>query len=401
MEAERSTVSNYGNLGLDEHRAWDNPIADHISEKENPTLDDKKGLTAPRVRHIERVLKQTPDNVEWESWDDFHDNWIECGNPANTDKRLTAKHGEDFYNQMREEVGKVYAQDSLRIVREFLRECMKRGIVDANPAAYVIDNLDNAEAEKNYPEITVNQLGSFIKWIPDPYYRAVCTTLPKWGLRKGENLNIDLPFLHLDSPAYREYLREREIKLHEEVVDYPDSVYIPTTPTTGEEFRGEVRDTGNKGDPQKKGGKLLPVDYETKHALLDYLAIRENTGYPYPLWVAKHGDRPKGPRWNYKINRRLMKEYGLEVEYIEDKDKNLDIHFFRHFFTTNMQDGEGTHNGGLSWHMVQILRGDVGGQRSQNGDGTGSSLHSTYTHDWGNQIRNPYLNNIYQFGIYD
>lgn len=396
---------NYGNLGLDDHRKWTDPIEDFIEEKRNPSLNDKEPLTEPRIRHIRRVLKETPAGVSWKAWDELHSDWIECGDPSNTEKSLTARHGEDFYNQMREEVGKVYAQDSLRIVAEFLGECMKRGIVDANPAAYVLDNIDNAESKKDYPEKTVAELGAFIKWIPDPYYRAACTVLAKWGLRKGEALNIDLPFLHLDHPAYFEYLHERGIELHEEVVDYPDSIFIPTEPTTGKEFRGEIRDTGNKGNPNKKGGKLLPVDYETKHAILDYLAIRENTGYPYPLWVGKHGNRPKGPRWNYKINKDLMKDFGFATDYIEDPEKNMDIHYFRHFFTTNMQEGQGTHDADLSWHMVQILRGDIGGQRSGQGtDGNGggsSNLHTTYTHDWGNQIREPYLRNIYQFGIYD
>jgi len=394
-------MTRYGNLDIEDQRKWTDPVNDFIEEKRDPPLEDKDRLTEPRIRHIQRVLKETPEGVEWEAWEELHEDWIECGDPSNSEKNLTANHGEEFYNQMREEVGKVYAQDSLRIVAEFLGECMKRGIIDANPAAYVLDNIDNAQSEKNYPEKTVAELGSFIKWILDPYYRAICTTLAKWGVRKGEAINIDLPFLHLDSPIYEEYLEERGIELHEEVKDHPDSIYIPTEPTTGKEFRGEIRDTGNKGDPNKKGGKLLPVDYETKHAILDYLAIRENTGYPYPLWVGKHGDRPKGPRWNYKINRDLMKEFGFAVKYIEDNGKNLDIHYFRHFFTTNMQEGEGTHDAELSWHMVQILRGDVGGQKNKNGSTGNSSLHSTYTHDWGNQIREPYLNNIYQFGIYD
>lgn len=172
---------------------------------------------------------------------------------------------------------------------------MKRGIIDANPATYVLDNIDPAQSKKNYPEKTVAELSTFIKWIPDLYYRAACTVLAKWGIRKGEALTIDLQFLHLDHPIYEEYLQERGIELHEEVVDYPDSIFIPTEPTTGEEFRGEVRDTGNKGDPNKKGGKLLPVVYETKHAILDYLEIRENTGYPYPCGLENTVIDPKGP----------------------------------------------------------------------------------------------------------
>lgn len=89
------------------------------------------------------------------------------------------------------------------------------------------------------------------------------------------------------------------------------------------------------------------------------------------------------------------------VEYIEDSEKNIDIHYFRHFFTTNMQEGEGTHSADLSWNMVQILYEDVGAQEPDGENNGSNSLHSTYTHDWGNQIRELYLNNIYRFGIYD
>lgn len=393
----------YGNLGMTPDEEWNNPCDEFLEIKKDPELGDEDGVSPARLRDLEMVIKTGPaeEYGSWESWDQFVPDWKERGDP-DSDEELTTKDGIEYYKHLRDAGLSKYTilETHMSIVQHFLDECMKRGIVDANPAAYVMDNIDNPGTEKDYPEITVKELRNFLKWVPDPQRRAGYVTMGKLATRVGETLNIDLPYLHLDHPIYYDYIETREIELHEDVKDYPDSVLIPSEPTAGEEFRGEVRKVGNK--TQK--GKRLPVDRETKRVILDWLVMRPNTGYPYPLFYSdKEYTRPRSQYWLRSL-KRYLREYDLAVEYVEDDGKNMDLHFFRHFFSTNMQDGKGTYDGAnWSWAKVQIIRGDIGGGfGNNNGDnGSSSNLQKTYTHDWGDLIREPYLRDIYNFGIYD
>jgi len=107
-----------------------------------------------------------------------------------------------------------------------------------------------------------------------------------------------------------------------------------------------------------------------------------------------------------------MREHGLAVDYVTDTDdeddneseKNMDNHYFRHLFSTNMQDEMGTYDDAeWSWSKVKIIRGDLtdSGKDGNNGQSvSGDGLQDTYTHDWGNLIREPYLRDIYNFGLY-
>lgn len=389
----------YGNLGMTPDEKWDSPCDDFLKMKEDPELGDEGGVSSDRFRDLEMVIKTGPEHGQWEPWDQFVPDWQERGNP-DSDKNLTTKDGVEYYHHLSDAGLTTYTilENHMSIVQHFLDECMKRGIVDANPAAYVMDNIENPGTEKNYPELTVAELGNFLKWVPDPQRRAGYVLMGKIAIRVGETTNIDLPYLHLDHPIYYDYLETRGIELHEDVKDYPDSVLIPSEPTADEEFRGEVRTSGNKTEEAKR----LPLDRETKRVILDWLVMRPNTGYPYPLFYSEKKDcRPTGQYWLRSL-KRYLREYGLAVDYVDDDEKNMDLHFFRHFFSTNMQDGKGTYEGAnWSWARVQIIRGDLGGGL-ENGNGNASSngLQQTYTHDWGDLIREPYLEDIYNFGIY-
>jgi integrase len=60
--------------------------------------------------------------------------------------------------------------------------------------------------------------------------------------------------------------------------------------------------------------------------------------------------------------------------------ENVTPHYFRHFFTTHLRDRTGDRG------VVKYLRGDVA-----------SDIIDTYTHNWGDQVRQTYLENIYTF----
>jgi integrase len=59
-------------------------------------------------------------------------------------------------------------------------------------------------------------------------------------------------------------------------------------------------------------------------------------------------------------------------------DENVTPHYFRHFFTTHMRDRTGDRG------IVKYLRGDVAGD-----------IIDTYTHNWGNRVRETYEQHVY------
>jgi integrase/recombinase XerC len=391
----------WGNLGQSKKEEWDNPCEDFLAMKKDPELEDEEGVTEKRLEAMKRAIVDSPEEVEWQAWDEYVSDWQDRGDPDSSGQ-LTGQDGVGFYNQMREAglAKSTIYQGYLPIVQEFLAECMKRNVCDANPVAFVLDQTSPPNTDKDYPEITVNELGGFLRWLGDPQHRAAYTTMSKIATRSGETVNIDLPHLYLDHPIYLDYLDHRGIDLYEVVADKPDSVYIPSEPTVDEKYRGEIRTSGNK----TAEGKLLPIDRELKRVLLDWISVRPDVGYPYPLFVGEQGSRLDGTHLLHKLKQEL-KEYGLTIEHVEDDDKNMDLHYFRHFFSTNMQDSQGTYEGAeWPWAKVKIIRGDKG--TTANGDNNGSNgrggddLHNTYTHNWGDLIRDPYLRDIYNFGLY-
>lgn len=396
---------NLGNLDReDDIEQWDNPCEDYYNYKVNPPLDDKDGVGEDRAEQIRKSIigireDGTEYNIDWDAWDQFYPDWESIGNP-DTDGQFSTNHGVEYYNHLREHLAKstVYGK-VLPIVQEFLDECLQRNIIDGNPVAYILKEAEPPDTDKNYPEITVAQWGDFFRWMGDPRQRAMYVIMAKVAIRVGEMLNIDLPHLHLNHHIYYDYLDSLSIEMADEVADNPDSLYIPSEPEEGEEYRGEVRQCGNK----TAKGKLLPVDRELKRVLLDWIAMRGNVGHPYPLFSGSQSDRAGSP---IKHLKRAMKDYGLAVEYVtpddeDEKKKDMDVHYFRHFFSTNMQDSEGTYDdANWSWGRVKTIRGDLtdnGGDDNRSG---GDSLQGIYTQGWGNLIREPYMRDIYNFGLY-
>jgi integrase len=62
-----------------------------------------------------------------------------------------------------------------------------------------------------------------------------------------------------------------------------------------------------------------------------------------------------------------------------DATENVTPHYFRHFFTTHLRDRTGDRG------IVKYLRGDVA-----------TDIIDTYTHNWGDRVREVYEANIYR-----
>jgi integrase len=271
------------------------------------------------------------------------------------------------------------------MVQSFLKELLERDVIESNPVAYVCDETDFDHDDRNKIDRTVIEIGEFLRAIPNLQQRGMGVTFAKTGIRIGENYNIDLPFLHLDHEIYYNILDQHDVTLVDEVADHPDTLYIPSEPTIGDTFRGEKRLIGNK----RKRGTKIPVDGEMKKALLDWLAVRPETSYPHPLWVDARGKPTRIGKAN--PNTKLTNYWAEETGLVDDGDTGaFTPHWFRHFFTTNMKPGRGHHDDSIAPSLVKYIRGDVE-----------DDIMEVYTHEWGDQVREQYLNAIYQFGIYD
>lgn len=317
------------------------------------------------------------------------------------------QEGESFDTATKEDVlkyvkylGNEYDVDSdrgidtyLSRVSAFYEHLREVGIVNGNPVQYVLDQLDLDTSSPDRQYVSVEEMGKFLKWLSDPRKRAIALVLIKTAIRRGELINLSLHCVNIDNEHYQRYCQNQEIEFHKKIRDRPDSIFIRADFSSGEEIAGEVRDHGNK----RKRKTIIPIDSELKKSLLEWLNIRPETpnGKNHPLFTtARPRDtgysRMGGSTVNHLLIRNAAREYGLAVEGYDPTD--VDIHYFRHFFTTQMSRNRGDHNGSLEPMLKKYIRGDK----------MDDEILDIYTHDsWGVNVRSEYLRNIYNFGIYE
>lgn len=362
-------MSRYGNINHDEE--WnERPLEKYLEYK-------KDKVTQARLAEMERTLVKAPDGSDFEAWDEFL-KWRD---------EMTVADAEDFLANLENAgLSDTTVEHRFHTVQSFLAELMERSdIVDSNPVAFVNDKTEFETSSTNKFERSVDQVGTYIRGIKDQQFRAVAAVFGKTGIRRGENDNIDLPHIHINDEIFYQLLDDHGISLHKEISDKPDSLYIPSEPLSGEEYREEVRDRGNK----RERDTIIPIDKELKQALIDWLAVRPITTYPHPLWTTERGSKERmgGPYMGRKV-----KEWGQETGFVGGETvSEFTPHWFRYFFTTQLQPGYGDHPDYLEPTMVKYLRGDV----------MEDDMLEHYTQAWGDTIRREYLDAIYQFHIYD
>lgn len=370
-------MSRYGDLDFDDEW-YDQPLERYLHHKRE--VDD---VTDRRFSQIQTAIVDSPNRANYQAWDEFVD-WRDD---------MTTDDARGFLQQLRNAgLGENTVEEKMRTVQSFLKELLDRDVIDSNPVAYVCDEATFDPDETGKIDRTVAEIGAYLGAIPDLQHRAMGLTFAKTGLRLGELLNIDLPFVHLNHDIFYETLDRHGISLHDEVADQPDTLYIPSEPTVGERFRGEKRGHGNK----RKRSTRIPVDRELKRGLLDWLAARPDTAHPHPLWTSPIGEPTRNT--DTGIKEKLVNHWAEETGLVDDgSTSKFSSHWFRHFFTTNMQPGRGHHDQEIAPTLVKYIRGDVGTAT----EGSGTDIMDVYSHDWGDQVREQYLDAIYQFGIYD
>ncbi|WP_435130114.1 tyrosine-type recombinase/integrase [Halobaculum sp. D14] len=250
------------------------------------------------------------------------------------------------------------------------------GAFDANPMALVMEELDERiDTDPTRREISVPQMRTFVDGIRHPLERALVVTLLKTGMRVGELCNLDLRDLTLSRDVDGYALGGRA-----QLDGRPDSLYVAAEPTVGERYNGEERTASNK----RKRGTVVPVDAELERTLLRWLAVRPDAlSRAEPLFVGTASGW--GERLTPEQVQRVVREHATEMGWYEQgagAAENVTPHYFRHFFTTHLRDRTGERG------VVKYLRGDVA-----------DDIIDTYTHNWGDNVRETYEANIYSLGV--
>jgi len=363
-------MSDYGEIQHSDE--WNKkPIEKYLRYKERKVTDR-------RLDKIKNTIKSSPKDSNWESWDEFSD-WQE---------EMPVELAEDYLDHLRNSgLSERTIMQRFTVIQEFLEILMNRSdIVNSNPVAFVNDETDYEIEERKKVERSVKEVSNFLTGIKNHQLRALATLLAKAGLRFGEAQNLDLRDVHIDHEAYYNTLDRNGESIHQKIAKRPDSIYIPTEPTVQEEFRGEFRWRGNK----RERSTVIPIDRELKQTLINWLAVRPITESPHPFWVSPKGT-PTRIKQKY-VWEKLTEVWPKRTGFTEGgTDDGFYLHWFRYFFTTQLHPGQGHYEEFLQPAMIKYLRGDV----------MEDNMLAHYTQDWGDTIRDEYLDKIYQFGIYD
>jgi integrase len=242
------------------------------------------------------------------------------------------------------------------------------GEFDANPMTLVVEEMDERiDTNPTRRDVSVDAMRSFVAGIRHPLDRAIVVTLLKTGMRAGELCNLDLRDVSLT---------DLDHETRPQLDGKPDSIYVSPEPSVGEAFNGERRPASNK----RKRETVIPVDDELSRVLTRWLAVRPDPISPAdPLFPTTRENW--GRRITPDVVHHVVTTHASENGWHRrggDAAENVTPHYFRHFFTTHLRDRTGDRG------IVKYLRGDVA-----------EDIIDTYTHNWGDRVREVYEANVY------
>jgi integrase/recombinase XerC len=260
-------------------------------------------------------------------------------------------------------------------LHRFYAYMMQVEAFDANPMALVVEEMDETiEKDPQRREVSLAAMREFVGKIDHPLDRAVIVLLLKTGMRVGELCNLDLRDLVLDGADLD---ATYPLGTRGQLSGRAESLYIASDIGFGDVINGEKRHAANK----RRRATVVPVDAELRRVLYRWLAVRPNTvSAAEPLFLSTRDDW--GERLTPPMVRSLVTKYARSMGWYHsggDAAENVTPHYFRHFFTTHLRDRTGDRG------IVKYLRGDVA-----------DDIIDTYTHNWGNRVRELYLEHIYE-----
>jgi len=290
--------------------------------------------------------------------------------PAAADRRACLS----WIHELRSEASRSTVATYASYLHRFYAYMTQVGEFEANPMVLVMEELDESiDKDPARRDLSVDQMRAFVAGITHPLDRAVVVTLLKTGMRIGELCNLDLRDLNLDDAAVESaYGVPPRVQLE----DRPNTLYVASDVSRGAVVNGEERTASNK----RKRDTLVPVDTELRAVLRRYLAIRPDADSPAePLFCSTRD------QWGHRLKtgwaRSMVTGHARRVGWYRSGGsaaENVTPHYFRHFFTTHLRDRTGDRG------IVKYLRGDVA-----------DDIIDTYTHNWGDRVREVYEANIY------
>ncbi|WP_459194064.1 tyrosine-type recombinase/integrase [Halosimplex sp. J119] len=276
-----------------------------------------------------------------------------------------------WIHRLRGSVGESTVATYASYLHRFYGYMTEVGAFDDNPMALVLEEIDesiNTDPERR--DITVPAMRSFVSNVTHPMERAVVVTLLKTGMRAGELCNLDRRDISIaESPFESSHRPQLDGK--------PDSIYVDDEPRAGDVYNDELRTASNK----RKRATTIPIDEELTAVLVEWLAIRPDPRSDAdPLFVSTTDEW--GKRLTPDMVHHIVETHAREQGWYRDgggAEENVTPHYFRHFFTTHLRDRTGDRG------IVKYLRGDVA-----------QDVIDTYTHDWGDRVREVYEANIYR-----
>ncbi len=274
-----------------------------------------------------------------------------------------------WVNTIRQENAKSTVASYASYLNRFYVYMTQVDAIEENPMTLVIEEMDEMiDANPTRRDISVPAMRDFVGLIQHPLHKAVTVTLLKTGIRAGELSNLDLRDISIGVLDHnsRPQLDEKG-----------NSLFISPDRSHGEFSEGERRNASNK----RKRATVIPIDEELRNVLLRWLAVRPDTNSPAkPLFT--HTSKKWGHRISPDTVHHIVEKHARERGWYREgggAEENVTPHYFRHFFTTHLRDRTGDRG------IVKYLRGDVA-----------SDIIDTYTHNWGDRVRQVYETNIYQ-----
>jgi hypothetical protein len=304
------------------------------------------------------------------------------------------------------------------------------------------------------PYIPMHRMRKFLSWLDSPRERGFHLVGLKTAARSGTVINIDLRCLHIAHPMYYQILDELGISLDERVNNKPDSIHLYKGFNRGTEIPNEDRPGPDEGEirtaPSKRkeeNGSVIPLDSELKTALLEWVMIRPPTPEKniHSLFTKDglHGRRLDYESFNSYWSqdksdsvRRFGREESLEScpdcqgEVIEKNPKQIApgrhydcrdcgerywrsmmwegglespqkfvFHCHRNYFSDAHRVGKSEITDNV---MAEVVRKHkVRGDLYKDKDADRQHYDNPENLDWEKDVREPYLDAIYKFNLYD
>ncbi|WP_115862969.1 tyrosine-type recombinase/integrase [Halorussus litoreus] len=301
-------------------------------------------------------------------------------NPMGVEKRpeeATRRDCMAWIHELRGSVAESTVATYASYLHRFYAYMNQVGEFESNPMTLVVEEMDESiDTNPTRRDVPVDAMADFVAGITHPLDRAIVVTLLKTGMRAGELCNLDLRDLSL-ADLDRDACTRFDADVRVQLDGKRDSIYVSPEPTVGEAYNGEERPASNK----RKRETVVPVDDELAAVLKRWLAVRPDPiSEAEPLFVATRENW--GRRITPDVVHHVVTTHAAERGWHRqggDAAENVTPHYFRHFFTTHLRDRTGDRG------IVKYLRGDVA-----------EDIIDTYTHNWGDRVREVYEANVYE-----